>query len=472
MSEILLVDFGASRIKAVLFDVVNSNVIDAEECISPSTKSSSSLDDRFEIPIEAYWNGLLDTVGKIILRNKKKKISKLWMCAEMHGFVMTHPDGSAITPYISWKDQRANFDFSFGSSSTYEKLIIEFNNFRTITGMNLKPGLPIVTYASGVREGSIPELKTSNKDAPVRILSLVDWLLFRGGERFPRSNITLALGLGIYDLDSKILSNEVLRDINLHSIKICGMDLQSDSSIPLGRIKINDSVISVFGGLGDFQAALYGAGFFKDYDAILNLGTGSQVGVKKSKDMLLSSQEVRVTADNELINVVTHIPCGRALNVYASFLDNFSIAAGGKEKFWQLWSEISADDVIKSKLCSNLSLFESAWGRGNSNFKNGTIGLDEGRSSVPCVMAGIAKSWVLQYYEVLNILDPLAEAKKVVICGGLAHKSKFLISVLEALMPKRVFEISTTITGEETLDGLLRLAITNNQEQYKFQGKI
>lgn len=116
---------------------------------------------------------------------------------------------------------------------------------------------------------------------------------------------------------------------------------------------------------------------------------------------------------------------------------------------------------MKSKLVSNLALFESAWSRHSDARSNGFIGLDEGSSSVYDVLAGLAKSWLLQYSYVLDKLDPFVTANKIIICGGVGQKSKFVIPVLEQLMPKRQFYLATTLTGEETLDGLLQLAISN-----------
>jgi sugar (pentulose or hexulose) kinase len=278
MSEILLVDFGASRIKALLFDSVRSAIIDKEERASPSAQSVSSIKNRFEIPIEGYWEALLESAGKIILRHPEKNIRQMWICSEMHGFVLTHLDGSAITPYISWKDQRASFD-SINGESTLEKLSAELESFRSITGMNLKSGLPVLTLASGVMTGSISELKALSGKVNVRVLSLVDWLLFRGGESAPKANITLAAGLGIYDINKRTLSQEILHSHFLRSINISGLGIQNDLSKPLGNIKIYNSDISVYGGIGDFQAAIQGSGLLDRYDGVLNLGTGEMLAV-------------------------------------------------------------------------------------------------------------------------------------------------------------------------------------------------
>lgn len=460
MSKILLVDFGASRIKTLLFDVIESVVIDKEERTSPSADSCSPIENRFEIPIEAYWEALLETAGKIILRHPEENIKQMWICSEMHGFVLTYRDGCAITPYISWKDQRANFD-GIDGESTFEKLNSELPFFRSMTGMNLKPGLPVLTLASGFRAGSIPELKALSKGADVRILSLVDWLLFRGGESTPKANITLAAGLGVYDINKQALSEEILNSKYLHCLNISNLDIQSDISKPLGSISICGADISVFGGIGDFQAAIMGSGFLDKYDGVLNLGTGSQAAVRAINTSESSDHEIRIMSDGSFLSVITHIPCGRALNVFANFLNAFSAEGGGRHVFWKSWSLLFSENIVKSRLVSNLALFESAWGRFPEAKSNGAIGLEEGSSSVSDVLAGIAKSWLLQYSIALNQLDPLGRAKKIIVCGGVGQKSKFVIPVLQHLMPQRNFYLASTITGEETLDGLLRLAINN-----------
>ena len=460
MPVILVVDFGASRVKTLLYDIVKCVVLDREECVSPSSASASPINGRYEIPIEDYWQALLKTAGKIILRNPEKNIKQMWICSEMHGFVLARMDGSAITPYISWKDQRANFDGN-GGISTFDQLKSELPYFQAITGMALRSGLPVLTLASMLRDESIAELRALNKDIHIRMLSLVDWLLFRGGEQKPKANITLAAGLGIFDVNKKDVSQKILDCESLSKLKILGMPIESDMSNPLGKIFIFDSEILIFGGIGDFQAAIQGSGFFEGYDAVINLGTGSQVGVKSSEAFLSVNNEIRVMADCSSLKVITHIPCGRALNVFSSFLNAFSTSNEGVDKFWRIWSSLSALDVINSRLVSNLALFESAWGRSSLDHSNGTIGLNEGSTAYD-VVAGIAKSWLLQYVKALDTMDPSLVARKVVICGGVGQKSNFVVPVLEHLMPQRRFYLASNHVVEETLDGLLQLAIKIN----------
>jgi sugar (pentulose or hexulose) kinase len=457
MTEILLVDFGASRVKAVLVDIGKRNVIDAESCISPSTQSCSDEKNVFEVPIEKYWEALLKTAGKILARHPKNSIKSLWMCAEMHGFVLTKLNGEAITPYISWKDQRANFDDDF-DAPTIARMREELPTFSNITGMNVKSGLPALTLGSLARSKKIKELTSDSAHIALRALSIVDWLLFRGGEKQPKTNLTLAAGLGIYDIVNRGVSQTILECESLRTLPIQGLQIQHDISRPLGQIQIFNSLLPIYGGIGDFQAAIHGAGFHNTFDAVLNLGTGSQVVVKAVDPLANMPTEVRIMADGGYTRAITHIPCGRALNVCAAFFDSISFAGGGKSIFWDVWASLSHNKVLECEIVSNLALFESAWGS-DANYSNGWIGLSEGASSVTDVIASIAKAWLIQYSKALKIIDPKVTAKKVIVCGGVGQKSQFVIPALRALMPDRDFYLASSLTGEETLDGLMRLAL-------------
>lgn len=449
-------DFGASRVKAVLVDITKVKVVDSEECISPSVKSFSFKKNTFEVPVEHYWEALLNTVGKILLRHPSKKIGHLWICAEMHGFVLASLNGSAVTPYISWKDERANSDSDSGDA-TFKKMKEELVAFRSITGMHIKSGLPVLTLASLARHGEIEDRRSSVKKGTFRVLTLVDWLLYRGGEPAPKTNITLSAGLGIYDIHKRDVSQEILNHQFLRNLEVAGLEVQSSPLSALGCIRIFNSDLSVFGGLGDFQAAIHGAGFLRKYDAAINLGTGSQIVVKTLDPILAERAEVRPMLDNSHAVVVTHIPCGRALNVFASFFDSVSFASEGRSFFWETWASMNCEEIMASQVISNLALFESAWGK-DGRYPNGWIGLNEGSSSARDAIASIAKTWLLQYSQALHAIDPKAENRKVVVCGGVGQKSKFVVPVLQALMPYRDFKLASPLTGEHTLDGLLHLA--------------
>lgn len=458
MSLAIFVDFGATRVKSVLFDINRSKVICEAQVTSPSVKSHAVDKTKYEIPPEDYWIALEQTVSRLLdNEHRDQKIEGIWLCSEMHGFALADASGQALTPYISWKDERAVND-SIDGLTTLQQLKYKLPRFRDITGMHLKSGLPVVTLASILRSDADVRLQLNLNNKNVLILTLLDWLMLRGGELEPKSDITLLMGLGFHDYESRQPSKEILSAVIADSFEPRFLSVKNKQSDSLGVIKLCGRSFTVYGGLGDFQSAIFGAGYTNDSFAIINMGTGSQVAVPYiSSDRKIA--EIRVTANDSIAEVITHIPCGRALNVLANFFDQFG-ATGAVSVFWDAWNRVTASDIASCKLNSNLCFFESAWGK-QPNQTSGWIGLAEDLTDLRSVMAGIARAWVKQYCEALSQLDPNRSIKKVILSGGVAHKSKFLLGAFRFLDQERQYIMADSKTGEETMDGLLNFMKLN-----------
>jgi hypothetical protein len=460
MSKAILVDFGASRVKASLIDKKSGHSIDFIDCISPSCNHKNLAKNIFEFDAEEYWQALELTAGALLQKYSEHKIEELWLCFEMHGFLLANSEGKPITGYISWKDQRGSFDTTETSQSTLESLKNKLIDFSKKTGMFIKPGLPIVNLSSGILRNTIPNLKDYLKVNKVRFLSLSDWLLLRGGVKNPKINFTLAASTGLFDITKKEWSLDLLKLADMNPNDFIFSSINEDIFCPLGEVFLDNNFIKVYGGVGDFQAAIYGANFPNKANAIINLGTGSQVAIynEKEKDDLVGC-EIRPLINGGYAKVITHIPCGRALNVIENFIDGLANISGGQNIFWSLWTNLSPNDVLESRAISNLNLFEASWKRNLPIEGFGWIGLDEEFSSPEKVISGIAKSWLCQYLEALSFLDPNVQCVEVLLSGGVAQKTPFLVDTLKKLEPKRNFRLASTLTGEETLDGLCKLSI-------------
>jgi hypothetical protein len=461
MSKVILVDFGSSRIKASLVDKKSGDSIDYIDCISPSFNNENLEKDIFEFDAEKYWRALELTAGALLQKHSKYKIDELWICFEMHGFLLANTEGNPLTGYISWKDQRATYDTKENTQSTLDSLKNKLIDFPNKTGMYVKSGLPIVNLSSGILRNTIPGLNDYLKANKVRFLSLSDWLLLKGGVKDPTVNFTLAASTGLFDIIKKEWSLDLLKLAGINPNNFIFSSVSEDIFCPLGEILLNNNLIKVFGGIGDFQAAIYGANFPRQANAIINLGTGSQVAIYiQPEDHELSRNEIRPLIPNGYAKVITHIPCGRALNVIENFIDGLSHYGNGENIFWAIWASLLPNDILESRAISNLNLFEASWKRNLLEEGFGWIGLDDGFSSPKKVIAGIAKSWLYQYIEALKLLDPDVKCPEILLSGGVAQKTPFLIEALSKLEPRRIFKLASTVTGEETLDGLRKLSIS------------
>lgn len=389
----LLLDLGATSIKCALID--NNQLVVTRSIPSPSRKNYSTTPDQYTIPASVFKfriETLLDSMTD-------EPIDAVYICSEMHGCVCDDT-------YISWKDSRADIKS------------LNADNFFNITGMKLRAG---IAYAS---------LMATDLTNP-KVGTLMDTFL----QGQVKTNITMAAAMGLVDKNTNNYSDELIKDFQLNSIS-------TDLNDVIGYVNINNKQVPAYAGIGDLQSALVGAGIGVTADAVLNLGTGSQVACVADN---IDGEEIRPMPDGSRVKVITHIPCGRALNILA--------AQFGEDRFWTAWELLTAEQVLAADYNqAQLSFFESAWQYGpNSGF----VKFKEGQTFTDLI-AAIAHRWVTQYITALTLLDPDSKVKTVALSGGVSHKSKFIIPVLEHYSRRKFFS-TDTITGEETLDGLLKI---------------
>lgn len=436
---VLLVDFGASRIKAVLWSLSQSRVLGTHECPSPVLQrgpQGEAVGDP-----EQYWQALEAAVGA--LAELDDSVKDLWLCAEMHGFMLADPvSAKPITPYISWQDQRACHHVGKGGSKLEELQQTIAPLLHSEGGMRLRPGLPIANLACMGHE-----LAGSSQ-----FLTLVDWLLLRGGESSPRCHVTLAAGTGLYSLANKNWSDNLMAQAGIASLNLQMLSVSHDVSYPIGKITIKGRSLRVWGGLGDLQAAAHGMGFPHKASVLVNLGTGSQVMVTAQSP--IPAVELRICAEGQLAHAITHIPSGRALNTFASFIDDCAHVGGGLPFFWRVFSGLNAQQVLDADPCIDLNTFSSSW----RYVDGGKIShIAEGKFTSVSFITALAKSWLTQYAQALGSMAALPSGTSFLLGGGLSRRAAFIPLVLESLLARKSIDVSLR-TGEETLDGLLSLA--------------
>jgi sugar (pentulose or hexulose) kinase len=430
-TTILLVDFGASRIKSAAWSCDKKEVVAVQECAAPQPKFGQ--DGAAEISPEEYWKALESTAGKILQQHQE--IDSLWLCTEMHGFLLSSPDSTnPLTQYISWRDERAS---KSGSLTALNKIA---DDFFLESGMRLRSGLPFAT---------ISYLNKIDKLAKeFRFLTLADWLLWRGGEKNPAIHSSLAAGTGLFSIKDGRWSKSLAKMAGLNFDKITFPKVVKEGE-EIGRINIAGREIKVFGGIGDLQAAAYGAGFPDQAKLLINLGTGSQV--LGQIDDVPAIIETRPGIGDNNFSAITHIPSGRALNVFANFFDDCAKLSGGKAFFWDIFSSLTTQEVLAAESNVNLAVFEAAW-----RYKNGgnISAILEGKFSPKNLISSISHSWLKQYSDAISEIDYKNLSKSFLLSGGLSRRGNFILPVLEKLTNRKGIYTST-ITGEETLDGLL-----------------
>ena len=188
MRAYLLVDFGASRVKAALAGGPSWRIRHTHAFPPPA--GSSPGPGRYEIPPEALRRLFL----RICRHYQKLAASPLkgtLICSQMHGFLLADSADRPLTPYISWRDERSLSPAR--GMRVFERVCApDAPDFRGITGMRPRPGLPFMNAIHVARENRLKGV--------LKVLTLPEWLSACDGESEGRIHPTMAAGLGFFDI--------------------------------------------------------------------------------------------------------------------------------------------------------------------------------------------------------------------------------------------------------------------------------
>ena len=312
MKNILLIDFGASRIKSTC---LNNYEINFE------TKGSISYEDKKFHPIFFYKS--LKKHLAYYKKNFNLVFNKIHVCSEMHGFFLSDGGKKNITSYYTWrystkKKVKIN-DQKYLDSLLFKK-----------TGLKLKSGLPILNFLSEQKKTKLNYL-----------CGVAESLCIFGGKYNGNMHDTYSQSTGFYDLKNNFFFKNFFKN------KIC-----SNLKTNLGYILFENKKIYVFGGYGDLQCATLGSNI-KNNSLLLNLGTGSQIISKIKPKIKNTDIEKRIFFNNSILYCVTHIPSGRMLNYFSNIIDQI---CNKKNYFWTLVKKIKVHEIIKSNHRLNLDL--------------------------------------------------------------------------------------------------------------------
>lgn len=408
--NILLIDFGASRIKSSLFNT-----------------KTKVLSDIFSTP-GTYFDGL--SVVKLKYINEKfrkhlsyhKYIDKIVICSEMHGFILSESlPPSENDLYISWRA-----DLSKNKNQHKKK---DNSNLSTITGIEDKLGLPRINIKYH-----------ENYSKKSHLLSLVDAIILLNGEWNYKTPLHLAAATGLFD----IWENCWINSLNQTDIVTYDVSLYSDL---LGTINHSQKKIPIFGGLGDLQAAIMSVDLSSGIS--VNMGTGSQVSMYYSKE---SSYEVRPFIHDKFINTLTHIPCGRALNEYANYIDSL-FGANDDSIFWHKMFETSSNINHNNEYKINFNIIRGLYGYQ----KNSCVTPIDDLNRIDDYIYFIKKRLADQYTSIINKFRKYYDIKKIYVTGALGSKIPEFCGILEYNTNLKV--VSCTGTIDSTIIGLKNYSI-------------
>lgn len=251
----------------------------------------------------------------------------------------------------------------------------------------------------------------------MHFLTLPESIISIFGEWNGTMSKSLAASTGLYN----ILTNEWLGKVK----KIQNIQfpiVNSEIRHSYGHIKFNKKNIPVYGGIGDLQSC-YLSLDLKENEMNVNLGTGSQVS--KTYQKYDKEFELRPTFNNEIFSTITHIPCGRALNIFSNaiekkFKENNKKTNITQNIFWEKFLQKS-DINSKNNIDIDLNVF-----KGSYKYKNGGSlrFVERNNIDLQVLVDSIKFSLVKQYSDIINYYNKCNDnsINKIILTGALANK--------------------------------------------------
>ena len=445
MLKFLLIDFGGSRVKAAVVDLDTGFFSHIKSC--PCIPNCSKTPGHYEIPLLALKKQFL-SICDLYFNKSKINFKSIMLCSQMHGFALISQENKPLSNYISWKDERSlecvkgKDTFSIINNKLGKR-------FKDITGMIPRPGLPFMNLMHLAR---LSELKGGCK-----VISLPEWFSLCCADSNSIVHDTILAGTGFYDVGKKQISAE-LRKIakGITHINLGFNDLAPSGAIS-GYWHSSRGKIPIYVGVGDHQCSVLGARNLPKKTISINIGTGSQVSVI-DKDLARERVELRPYFDSGMLTTITHIPAGRVFSEYLKFLEDVCKEAGNKRvDFWKKLKNLNGGDILNSTLEFDLGLFRSSW-----NYKNGgaVTNIYEGEFLLNNYLSGLVKSFIKQYLDAINVIDPSGKIDTYILSGGLSRFLPKLAAIFSDITKKEVVKPAKI---DETLIGLRSLALISKK---------
>ena len=428
MGVYLLVDFGATRIKTALtggpsWRINHIRVFQPPPGCSPGP-------GRYEIPPEALRR-LFNKICRHYQKLSATPIKGILMCSQMHGFLLTDSKDRALTPYISWRDERSLF--SVRGMRVFERVCApDAPDFRGITGMRPRPGLPFMNAIHVARENRLKGV--------LKVVTLPEWLAGCDGESDRRIHPTMAAGLGFFDIAGNKFSDALCamaRDLSGAAFAFNKTGSEGDVA---GWRGPGSARIPIFTGVGDHPCAVLGAGNQPKETLSVNIGTGSQAAVIEGKRT--RKAELRPYFGGSMLSTITHIPAGRALETFLAWIPDP----------WRAMSALTCRDILDSTLEIDLALFKSAW-----NYDGGgkISAIGEGSINMRNYLGSLLRCLLLSEAQAVEVLANRKGAQRVILSGGIPRRLPVMAAVLAGLTGRPVAGAASV---DETLLGLRLLA--------------
>ena len=430
----IAIDLGTSYLKGAVVDVEQLTLTQIRRGPAPALLPAESALIH-ELNAEAVVHGVRQLISELL--KFCQPCQGILLCGQMGGLILTRPDGTALSSYISWTDGRLTAPHSSGDGTWFDHFADDVGGSATAQrlGNEFRPGLPL-PFLYWLRQNNRLALE------PFVPLTLPDFVAASLCHATPVMERTLATSLldvstGTFPLD--------LAD-RLHLSHLQWPELV-DFHQAVGTCQINGQSVPVYAPVGDHQCSVAGT-LLTPVELSINIATGSQVAVLTS-DSEVGSFQLRPYFDRQYLKTITNIPAGRALTAIIRLLTEIPGRDGTETgDAWDYFFR-QADTTRTSDVEVNLAFFPGAIA-GPGSIRN----LREDNLNVGSIARSALTQMADYYSELTSRIVSGSENRRVVFAGGIAQKSALLRSLI---MDRLGGEFRLTTSTEDALLGLMVL---------------
>ncbi len=423
------IDIGSSFIKYALLEK-NKSLRGTGRIETPPFKDSGFTDVK-EYDPEKLFQSVKKIIDEMI---SSYNIEGVLFSTQMHGMILLDSNGTPLTNYVSWQDERAFRQIANENTSYFEKLNLAIDKIQPYTGTQKKINVskyPLFYF--------MQKAKTKNS----RLMMMGDFLAYRLTGRISPCHITNAASTGMLNMKENVWDKEIIKAVGAEDVDFPEIALEVCSA---GRYKGAD----VYCAVGDHQSSVLGSGI-GDCDAILNIATGSQISVI-SDNPVFGSFETRPYFNEKHMLCDIDLPSGRDISILADYLR----IAYGIENVWGY-----IDTAVSESIKSGRETIHVDFGmlRTEKCFYINML-LDEG-NKMSTVLYSAVRSIVEEAHISLGEMAEISKIRNIVLAGGLPH---ILPSLL--MLTEEIFDIKCGLCKEkeEALSGLLVIASNLKQD--------
>ncbi len=424
-------DLGTSFLKGAVLDLDKRTLVRVLRKPFPDPLLNSSP-GRVEYDPETIVAEVRDLLRCLI--DPGMRYHGLVLSTQMSCLVLTDTSGKPESNCIGWRDQRALEMHPDGDGTWYDHLQASLTaQQRRELGNELSPGSPAsflyhLLGTSSPTQGQVP-------------VSLGDFVVSALTTAAPSVEPTNAMAYNLFKLDEGCWHHEVIAQLGLDHFQWPSIRRQGDI---VGYLD-HDHPIPCYTPLGDFQCALAGAQLDTN-ELSLNISTGSQVS-RVTSTLQLGEFQTRPYFDGAFVNLYSHLPAGRSLNVLVRLLTEIP----GSTAIDDAWTYI--DRAVRhadSDLTVNLAFYPGP--AGNDGFIRN---IHESNLTVGSLFHAAYLNMAQTYHRLALCLWPDAGWSRLVFSGGMVQKSATLQELIV-----RTFSAPYRLSPspEDTLMGLLALA--------------